>query len=163
MDSAEHGARRAALLRLCEKLRQRNVPIDAVSIQSHLQAFRQTFNEKIFAAFLSDIRSLGLKYMITEYDVADIDGPADINKRDAEVASLTRKFMDVALNSSSCLGVLTWGLSDRYSWLSHPIWGRDYRWPDGQLSRGLPPDGNLRRKPMWDAIAKAFDLARRFG
>lgn len=156
MDSAEHSARRAALLRLCETLRRKNVPIDAVGIQSHLQAYRQTYNEKIFAAFLSDIRSLGLKYMITEYDVADIDGPADINKRDAELASLTRRFMDVALDSSSCLGVLTWGLSDRYSWLSDPIWGSDYRWPDGQLSRGLPLDWNLKRKPMWYAIARAL-------
>ena len=148
--------RRVSVLRLCEKLRAKRVPIDAIGIQAHLKAYRETFDEKIFARFIADIRSLGLKFMITEFDVADIGGPTDIAKRDAEVASLTRRFMDVALDSPACLGVLTWGLSDRYSWLSHPVWGRDYNWPDGQLSRGLPLDGNLQRKPMWYAIAKAF-------
>ena len=51
------------------------------------------------------------------------------------------------------LGVLTWGLSDRYSWLSNYP---DYKWPDGQLSRGLPFDGDLKPKPMRQAMAQAF-------
>ncbi len=148
--------RREALLRLCEKLKKKNVPVDAVGVQGHLQAFRQTFDDEIFGRFLSDLRSLGLKYMITEFDVADIGGPKDIAKRDAEVASLTRRFMQVALDTPACLGVLTWGLSDRYSWLSDRVWGASYAWPDGQLSRGLPLDADLKRKPMWTAIAEAF-------
>lgn len=148
--------KRVALLRLCERLRAKRVPIDAVGIQGHLKAFREPFDERIFARFLADIRSLGLKVMVTEFDVADIGGPTDIVKRDAEVASLTRRFMDVLFDNPNTIGMLTWGLSDRYSWLSHPIWGADYRWPDGQLSRGLPLDGDLNRKPMWHAIAHSI-------
>lgn len=154
--SSSHLRRRVALLRLCEKLLAKRVPIDAVGIQGHLEGFSEPFDEKIFARFLADIRSLGLKIMVTEFDVADIGGPADIVKRDAEVASLTRRFMDVLLDCPATIGMLTWGLSDRYSWLSSPIYGKEYNWPDGQLSRGLPLDGDLQRKPMWQAIAKAF-------
>lgn len=154
--SAGNMRRRVALLRLCEKLKAKRVPIDAVGIQGHLKRYHEPFDEKIFARFLADIRSLGLKIMVTEFDVADIGGPADIVKRDAEVASLTRRFMDVLLDCPATLGMLTWGLSDRYSWLSHPVWGKGYAWPDGQLSRVLPLDADLQRKPMWHAMAKAF-------
>jgi endo-1,4-beta-xylanase len=52
--------------------------------------------------------------------------------------------------------VLSWGLSDRYSWLStYP----EYRWPDGQKSRGLPLDADLNRKRLWAEMAAAFDAA----
>jgi endo-1,4-beta-xylanase len=72
------------------------------------------------------------------------------------VAAVGRAFIDVALDSPAMRGVLCWGLSDRYSWLSS---FKDYRWPDGQLSRGLPLDAALRRKPLWYAMATAFDTA----
>jgi endo-1,4-beta-xylanase len=130
------------------------VPVDAIGLQAHLRAFRDTFDEKQFSRFLADIRSLGFKIMVTELDVADIGGPVEIDKRDAEVASLTRRFLDVVFDSRICLGVLTWGISDRYSWLSEAAGG--YAWPDGQLSRGLPLDENFKRKPMWHAMANAF-------
>lgn len=148
--------RRNAILRLLDRLMSRHVPIDALGIQGHLKPYREGFDQRVFADFLERIRGFGLRIAITEFDIADRGGPPDITKRDAEVAAVGRAFLDVALACPVVDSVLTWGLSDRYSWLStYP----DYRWPDGQPSRGLPLDINLRRKPLWSAIAASFDGA----
>jgi endo-1,4-beta-xylanase len=58
--------------------------------------------------------------------------------------------------------VLTWGLSDRQSWLE--VLEEDYRrfpgaWTKGDgpgLNRGLPYDASMQRKPMYRAIEAAF-------
>jgi endo-1,4-beta-xylanase len=148
--------RRVAILKLLDRLKAKNVPIDGFGIQGHLKPYRDSFDQEVFAKFLKELEGYDLKLMITEFDVADIQGPADPAKRDAEIAAVTKSFLDVALASPAMTGVLTWGLSDRYSWLSsYP----DYKWPDGQLSRVLPYDGNMVRKPMWQAMADAFDAA----
>ncbi|WP_313395451.1 endo-1,4-beta-xylanase [Sphingobium yanoikuyae] len=155
-DSPRCERRRTAMLKLLDRLKARDVPIDAIGIQGHLKPYKEGFDERRFADFLDQLRGYGLKLEITEFDIADIGGPPNPAKRDSEVASVGRAFIDVALDNPAMQAVLCWGLSDRYSWLSNY---KDYKWPDGQLSRGLPLDGSLRRKPLWDAIAAAFDDA----
>ena len=159
-DSPRCDRRRTAMLKLLDRLKARDVPVDAVGIQGHLKPFREGFNQAIFARFLGDLRDYGLSLSITEFDVADRGGPPNPAKRDAEVASVAKAFLDVALDNPSMRSVLCWGLSDRYSWLSN---FPDYKWPDGQLSRGLPLDGQMHRKPLWEAIAAAFDAAPPMG
>jgi len=59
-------------------------------------------------------------------------------------------------------GVVTWGLSDRQSWLE--VQAQDYQrfpgaWAKGDgpgLNRGLPYDASMRPKPMYRAIEAAF-------
>ncbi|CAM5762353.1 beta-xylanase [Labrys miyagiensis] len=153
MDAPWQERRRTAVLKVLERLKKQNAPIDAFGVQGHLKPYKAKFDEDLYARFLRDVAGFGLKIMVTEFDVADRGGPADIAARDADVAAITRSFMDVSLASPAMLGVLTWGLSDRYSWLSNYP---DYKWPDGQLSRGLPFDGDLKPKPMRQAMAQAF-------
>lgn len=149
-------ARRDAILRLLEGALSRGVPIDALGVQGHLKPFREPFDERIFAGFLDRVRGMGLGIAITEFDIADRGGPADVTQRDAQVAAVGRAFLDVALANPATSSVLSWGLSDRYSWLStYP----EYRWPDGKKSRGLPLDDELRRKRLWAEMAAAFDTA----
>jgi endo-1,4-beta-xylanase len=87
-------------------------------MQGHLKPFKEHSDDEVYARFLHEVEGLGLKIVVTELDVADRDGPIDIAKRDAEVASATRRFLDASLANRTTLGVLTWGLSHRYSWLS---------------------------------------------
>ncbi|HVJ02720.1 MAG TPA: endo-1,4-beta-xylanase [Sphingomonas sp.] len=148
--------RRKAILGLLERALARGVPIDALGIQGHLKPFREPFDERTFANFLDEVRGMGLHIAITELDIADRGGPADVEPRDAEVAAVGRAFLDVALANPATGSVLSWGLSDRYSWLSTTP---EYRWPDGQPSRGLPLDAQLHRKRLWAAMAAAFDAA----
>lgn len=153
MVSPWHESRRNAVRRLIERLRREGVPLDALGLQAHLSPFEDTFSEDVFASFLRDMQSLGLKILITELDAADSDGPADVAQRDAEVGRFTRRFLDVALANPAVIGVTTWGLSDRYSWMSAGS--------GGQRPRPLPLDDALRPKPLWAAIAQAFDACPR--
>lgn len=155
-DSPRCERRRTAMLKLLDRLLARGVPIDAVGIQGHLKPYKEPFKDRQFANFLQTLSGYGLRLSITEFDIADRGGPPSPDKRDREVASIAKAFLDVALDNPAMESILCWGLSDRYSWLSN---FPEYKWPDGQLSRGLPLDARMGRKPLWDAIAAAFDAA----
>jgi endo-1,4-beta-xylanase len=148
--------RRTATLKLLERLLSKNVPVQGFGIQSHLKTYRAKYSEQTISKFLDEVGAMGLNVMLTEFDVADIKGPADPQKRDADIAALTRMYLDTAFSKPFVTGCLTWGLTDRYSWLSKTP---SYMWSDGQLSRGLPLDANYQRKPMWNAMASSFDRA----
>jgi len=153
-DSDWFEQRRTATLKLLERLVSRNVPIQGFGIQGHLKVYRAKYSEQVISKFLDEVGAMGLKVLITEYDVADTKGPVDPQKRDADIAALTGMFLDTAFSKPFVLGCLTWGLTDKYSWLSQTP---SYMWSDGQLPRGLPLDANFERKPMWNAIASSFD------
>lgn len=145
--------RRTATLKMLERLLKRNVPVGGLGIQSHLKAYRVRYDDEVFSAFLKEVSDLGLKILLTEFDIADIDGPDDPAQRDADVASLARRYLDVAFANPSVQGCLTWGISDRYSWLSRY---ENYKWPDGRLSRVLPFSDDMHTKPMHDAMLAAY-------
>lgn len=153
MSGSWYGARRRAMLLLLEGLLARNVPIDMVGIQGHLIAFDTAFDEDVFAGFLAEIAGMGLKITITEFDITDRKGPSDPALRDADVAALGRRFLDVALDCKALAGILSWGLSDRYFWVPEDPKQQP---PKGQTLRPLPLDDNLAKKPLWDAIAGAL-------
>jgi endo-1,4-beta-xylanase len=146
--------RRGAILSLLADLKHRGVPVQALGIQGHLDAARRDLDQKGLAEFCAEIAALGLKIIITEMDVSDRWLPPDIATRDAAVAAHGRAFLDAVLPNQAVLGVLTWGLSDRRSWLNESL-----PRPDGRPARALPLDQDLRRKPLWHALAEAFDLA----
>ena len=56
---------------------------------------------------------------------------------------------------------MTWGLSDRHSWIVRKETNVDGWRKDDLPSRPLPYDDNLVRKPAWTALARAFDKAPR--
>ena len=100
--------RRIAVLDLLGRLVSSGTPIDAFGIHGHLKVYREPFEEEIFASFLKDVAAMGLKILITELDVADIGGPTDAAQRDADVASLVRRLLDVAFDNPAVQGVVTW-------------------------------------------------------
>lgn len=149
-----HKTKRDAMLRLLESLKREGAPIDAVGIQSHLVT-RQgvTFDPASFSSFLKEIAGFGLKIIITELDVQDTDLPADDSVRDRVLADVIQRYVEAALAEPAVAGILTWGLSDRHTWLdTDPTAKRS----DGLPSRPLPLDADLNRKPIWHALADAF-------
>ncbi|HEY1630057.1 MAG TPA: endo-1,4-beta-xylanase [Rhizomicrobium sp.] len=133
---------RAATLDFLEKALARGVPIDAYGMQGHLGLSGAQVDQAKLRVFLDRLRAMGLRILITEHDVDDDGGPADIVLRDRAVADVSRRFLDVVLDNDAVIAVLTWGLSDRY--LDRADWRR------------LPLDTALKRKPMWQAMSKAF-------
>ena len=153
-DAPEDEAKRVAVLKLLEYLKSKGTPIHALGIQAHLAAHQTNFSPKKFRKFLSDVASLGLKILITELDVSDQELPPDPLLRDRIVASVYEDFLSTTLDEPAVIAVITWGLSDRYSWLS------DFApRSDGLAVRPLPLDADFQRKLAWSAIAKAFDHA----
>jgi endo-1,4-beta-xylanase len=147
-------AKREAILQLLQRLKSKGTPIYALGIQSHLSGDLDSFNPDKFSEFLKQVASLGLKIMITELDVTDNKLPMDLNQRDRIVASIYEDYLSVVLAQKAVVSVTTWGLSDRYTWLS----GHSPR-TDKAAVRPLPLDRNFKPKLAWNAIARAFDRA----
>jgi len=148
-----HRKRRRALIRLLERLKATSVPIDAVGIQAHLVTRDLKFDPVAYTGFLKQIADLGLKIIITELDIQDADAPADIEERDRLLADHIARYLNAALSEPAVIGVLTWGLSDRYTWINKDP---SVRRSDGLPSRPLPLDEEMERKPIWNAIADAL-------
>jgi endo-1,4-beta-xylanase len=157
LDAPEHEARRIALLHLLEGMRRSATPVDAVGIQAHLTAAGgPPFSAAVMRRFLAEIAGLGLTIQITELDVTDEHAPADVAVRDRVVADTYRRFLDAALDEPAVKMVVTWGLSDRHSWIvRRETYEAKWR-TDDAASRPLPFDADLEAKPAFDAIVQAF-------
>jgi endo-1,4-beta-xylanase len=139
-------ARRKALLQLLRSLRDRDVPLHAVGLQAHLFADRAIDNDEL-QAFLASIAALKLDVLITELDVIDYELPGKVSERDALVARMAAQFLESVCEVVRPKAILTWGLSDRYTWV--PMY---FKRPDGMPNRPLPFDADLKRKPLFDVI-----------
>jgi endo-1,4-beta-xylanase len=158
---AEHAAHRAGVLRLLEALRKRGTPVDALGLQAHIgngntdtsQGFGAR-DEREWRRFLDEVTGMGLKLLITEFDVHDNPLPVDFPTRDRAVADHARAYLDVTLSYPQLHTFMLWGLSDRYSWYQD----RELR-PDGWPKRPCPYDAQFRPKPLHQAIADALRAA----
>jgi len=101
------------------------------------------------------VTASGYKLLITEFDVNDRMAPGDIGVRDRMVADCAKAYLDVMLSYPQLGDILSWGMSDRYTWLE----SFDPR-ADKLPKRGLPYDASFRAKPLRRAIAEAFAQAR---
>ena len=74
---------------------------------------------------------------------------------DQRVAARAARFLAAVLRVPAVDTVVTWGLSDRYSWLRDP----DTMAAHGidRLERPLPYDDRLQPKPMRAAMVDAFN------
>jgi endo-1,4-beta-xylanase len=149
-------ARRKAILKLIDRMIARNVPIDGFGIEAHLTGFGVDYSQKVIADFVKELTDRGLEVLVTELDVSDRSGPADPVARDARVSFLAKLFLDAVFSVEGAKGCLTWGITDKYSWLSvTPRFNRD----DGLHSRGLPFDEDFKPKPMFEAMIAAYSNA----
>jgi len=150
----------AGVLRLLEGMKKRGTPVDALGVQSHIITQGLDTQASVLAMqghwrrFLDEVTGLGLKLLITELDVRDNKLPAAIGPRDRAVADYTRAYLDVMFAYPQLCDVLAWGMCDRYSWIE----GFEPR-PDGARRRPCPYDDRFAAKPMYAAIAAAFEHA----
>lgn len=136
--------KRKALLQLIDYLLSRDVPVHGIGLQSHLKIDGDYEAESSYGKFVSDLSSFGLEIVVSELDVDDskISKTHTVPERDFMVACSVKKFLDVITQYSKVSGILTWGLSDRYSNLNRNIVG-------DLNSRPLPFDDFLQPKEFW--------------
>ncbi len=150
---SRYAAKRRALLQLLRTLRDRDVPLHAVGLQAHLFADRDIDRDGL-QAFLAEVVALRLDVLVTELDVVDFTLPGPVEQRDALVAKTARDFLETVCAVVRPKAIVTWGLSDRYTWV--PIY---FTRRDGMPNRPLPMDAGLQRKPLFDVID---DIRQRF-
>jgi endo-1,4-beta-xylanase len=147
-----------ATLKVVDRLLHNKVPVHAFGIQAHLLAdhFHHRFNPRQYRHFISELGDRGLKVLITEMDVLDDGLPKAPHRRDRMVADVYRRYLDVALDQPDIAAVISFGLSDRYTWLDE-----DYPRDDGAHRRPLAFSRSLRGKPAYHVIHDQLGHARR--
>jgi endo-1,4-beta-xylanase len=151
-DSAAQIEKRGQVMMLVRRLRARGVPIDAVGVQSHLDAGAGLPGAGL-QEFVRELRRMGLQVFITELDVNDKSLPAAVAERDAAVARIYRGYLTMMLAEPNVTALLTWGVTDRYTWLNGPKYGR----ADGKPERPLPFDSDYHPVPAFFAERDAID------
>lgn len=152
-DGTEADVKRSVVLRNIRYWLAAGVPIDYFGVQSHLAAGK-TYSATNLGQFLRELRDLGLRIFVTELDVDDRQFPADIGARDAAVAEVYGRYLDLVLTAVEVPIVTTWGLTDANSWLQ-----RYAPRTDGLPQRPLPFDAQLKPKPAWRSLQAALKLS----
>ncbi len=168
-DLPEERARRYLMLKLLERLKNQGAPLDGLGMQGHLDLRKGRVSQRSIASFMREVQGMGLAMVVTELDVKESDYVASAQERDQLVADEVRRYLEVVLSYRNVEGVVTWGLSDRHSWLE--VTESDYArfpgaWTDGTgpgLNRGLPFDSSMRRMPMYFAIRDTLSSAKPIG
>ncbi|WP_369726110.1 endo-1,4-beta-xylanase [Bradyrhizobium sp. LLZ17] len=141
-------AKRAAYRNLIMSLLDQGVPLHAVGLQSHLHAELEIDTHGL-AEFVTELRAWGLEVYVTELDVDDQKLTGSPSERDAIVAKRVDDLLTAIATSGPVRSILTWGISDRYSWLNRTVAGKEK-----QPSRPLPLDGEFKPKPFMDVISR---------
>lgn len=104
--------------------------------------------------FLRNIAGLGLKILATQMDVMDKDLPTDIAIRDRVIAGLYGDILSVIVEESTVIGVNTWEIGDKRTWISANA-------PKDESTSVdlISCDCDMRRKLAWNGIARAFAKA----
>jgi endo-1,4-beta-xylanase len=156
LDTPEQTEKRGQVMILLRRMKARGVPLDAVGVQSHLTANQQQPGAGL-RGFVQECGRMGLQVFVTELDVNDRLLPAAVAERDAAVAQLYRDYLTLMLAEPNVTAVLTWGVTDRYTWLDQSKWGRT----DGKPQRPLPFDSDYQPAPAFFAERAALDSRRR--
>ena len=151
-------AKREAVTALLRGMQQRGVPVDALGVQSHLDAGRGDVYGPGLMAMLAEVRAMGLKVLLTEMDVNDKWLASPIPARDAGVAEVYGNYLKTTLADPGVIALLTWGITDRYTWLNGEA-SRSDKLPE----RDLPFDVQLQPKPAFFAELEALRGAPRRG
>ncbi len=136
------GAKSDAVYNMVKSFLQQGVPIDGVGLQAHLivgqvpGSMRQNIQRFV---------DLGVEVAITELDIR-MPTPATAAKL-ATQASDYKAAADACLAVAGCVGITTWGLSDKYSWIPSVFPGE---------GAALPFDDALQAKPAYDALNRAY-------
>ena len=139
--------RRAIALEIVRQLQNRNIKIDGVGIQGHLYSER-AIDVAALDKFHRDLGALGVGLWVTELDVIDRGGDGSPEAQDASAMRLVTDFLDGVLAFRPPEAVITWGITDRYSWVPDVL-----PRPDGLPIRPLPLDRNYRPK-NWMGLLK---------
>lgn len=138
------GRKSDAVYTTLKNLRNRGIPVDGVGLQMHITLAMQS-SLSSFKSNLNRLAGLGLVVHITEMDVRlqTPVRPADLEKQ----AELYGTVLSICLNEPACKALVTWGLTDRHSWIPQFFPG---------YGNALLFDENYLPKPAYNALVAAL-------
>lgn len=151
-DTPDQTKKRAQVLALVSGMKQRGVPIDAVGVQSHL-GVTDPMPGAGLREFVRELRRKGLEVFVTELDVNEKKLEGTEAERDTAVGRVYRDYVTMMVAEPNVKAVLTWGITDRYTWLN----GSKFARADGKPQRCLPFDADYRPAPAFFALRDALD------
>jgi endo-1,4-beta-xylanase len=151
----DHEKGRKDNLLLLQQCMRRGVPIQAVGIESHLDA-AQPLGGADLSRFLDQVRALGLQVLVTELDVNDTQVPGTFQVRDAVVARCYSDYLLDVMPAGHIDRLIFWTASDKGNWLNS-VRAPKFQRPDGAQHRPGLLDENLRDKPAYSAVAAAIE------
>jgi endo-1,4-beta-xylanase len=140
--------RRTIALDIIRRLKDKGIPVHGLGMQAHLYGERGIDTAGL-QQFMFDLGALDIDVEITELDVIDWKLPADIATRDRAAASLVSTFLNAVVTARRPKAIVTWGLTDRYSWIEDTFPRKD-----SAQARPLPLDRNYRPKPMMSVLER---------
>jgi endo-1,4-beta-xylanase len=151
-DASDQTQKRELVLTLVRGMKKRGIPIDAVGVQSHLSAGGPLPGAGL-RTFVRELRQMGLQVFVTEMDVNERKLEGSVAEQDSAVARIYKDYVTMMVAEPNVTAVLTWGITDRYTWLNDPKYAR----PDGQPQRDLPFDADYKPVPAFFALRDALD------
>ncbi|KAJ7070449.1 glycosyl hydrolase family 10 protein [Mycena belliarum] len=129
------GSKTSGMVALVGRLKARGVPIDGIGTQTHISIG----NAGTIAGNLQTLANTGLDVAITELDIASSTSSADQAQQSSDYKTVAKACLAV----SRCVGITTWGVSDKDSWLT-------------AAKAPLLWDTNFVRKPAYTGVDSAF-------
>jgi endo-1,4-beta-xylanase len=138
---------------LVKRLKAAGAPIDAVGTEMHweMPQLRPTYLDE-FKEFLRNAREAGVKVHVTEMDL--YQGPTESPAAFAKQREVFYNIVHTCLQDLNCIGFMTWGIADRYTWLRNRDWNT---LPD---AKPVLFDDDYKRKPAYDGVLQALKEGR---
>lgn len=142
----EIGPKFDAILNLATSLRKQHVPIDGIGMEMHI-GFGAPANPHAVAVNMGRLKATGLEVEVTELDVQIHNLPGSLKDKLNEQATIYGEMASVCRNVGNCDAFITWGLTDRHTWLTSIL-----NHPDAPLLF----DQNYNPKPAFFAVKSAL-------
>jgi endo-1,4-beta-xylanase len=152
-------ASRVATLNLIEALLKRNVPIQAVGLESHLAGNISSGTTLSRSAFMAELRQFGLQILVTEIDVDDTLLPANFAARDALVSQRYSDYLTSIWREAQPSRIIFFTPSDLNNWYDS-VNSAPYIRGDGLNHRPGLLDASLAKKSSYQAVATALTQFR---
>jgi endo-1,4-beta-xylanase len=138
---------------LVKRLKDAGAPIDVVGTEMHweMPSLRPTYLDE-FKDFLATARKLGVKVHVTEMDV--YQGPTDSPELFAKQKEIFYNIVHACMQDTNCIGFMTWGIADRYTWL------RTSDWKNMPNAKPVLFDDDYKKKPAYYGVLQALQEGR---
>ena len=154
LDEPQAPKARAAVLTLLGQLLKRNVPVQAVGLESHLDA-RYPVASPGRDSFLKSIHDMGLKILITELDVNDTSIGGSVPNRDQAVAKFYADYLKSVHSVVPLDSVIIFSVGDQGNWYDG-MTDASYKRSDGTEHRPSLMDTSDQLKPDYYALRDVF-------